>query len=48
MAIKEASVMLVYETSNSFNPVQFSEMEMMLASVILQQKLRHNDSSPVQ
>jgi len=34
MAIREASDMLVYETSNLFNPVQFSEMEMMPASEI--------------
>jgi hypothetical protein len=34
IAIREASVMEVYETSKLFNPVQFSEMEIMLASVI--------------
>ena len=33
-AIREASVMLVAETINSFNPVQFSVMEMILVSVI--------------
>jgi hypothetical protein len=34
MAIREASDMLVKETVNSFNPVQFSEIEMILASDI--------------
>jgi hypothetical protein len=32
--IREASVMLVSETINSCNPVQLSEMEMILSSVI--------------
>ena len=35
IAIREASVTLVNETSNLFNPVQFSEMGMILASVII-------------
>jgi hypothetical protein len=34
MAIGEASVMTVFETNNLFNPVQFSEMGMILASDI--------------
>ena len=48
MAIREASVILVSEISNSFNPVQFSEMEMILPSVIWSQPHRINNSSPVQ
>jgi hypothetical protein len=34
MAIREASDMLLYDAFNIFNPVQFSEMGMMLASEI--------------
>ena len=34
IAIREASVISVSETTNSFNIVQFSEMEIILASVI--------------
>jgi hypothetical protein len=37
MATREASVMLVDETSNIFNPVQFLDIDMILASVILPQ-----------
>jgi len=32
ITIREVSVMLVYEIFNSFKPVQFSEIEMILAS----------------
>ena len=48
MAIRETSVMLVYGIFNSYNPVQFSEMEMILASVIREQSIRFSDCSPVQ
>jgi hypothetical protein len=48
MAIREASVMAVYEIFNLFNPVRFSEIEMILASVIFGQSYRNNDCSPVQ
>jgi len=48
IAIREASVMSVPETINLVNPVQFSEMEMMLASVIGRQPSRCNDCSPEQ
>jgi hypothetical protein len=48
MDIREASDMAVYEISNLFNPVQFSEMEMMLASVISEQSSRDNETSRVQ
>ena len=34
IAIREASVMAVSDKSNLFNPIQFSEMDMMLTSVI--------------
>jgi len=48
MAIREASDMLVYEIFNFFNPVQFSEIEMILSSVIWRQSYRNNNCSPVQ
>jgi len=48
MAIREASVILVYETSNFFNPIHFSEMEMILASDIFLQFSKCNDCNPVQ
>jgi len=48
MAIGEASVMEVKETSNLFNPVQFSEMGMILVSVISVHHRRLKDCSPVQ
>jgi hypothetical protein len=48
MVIREASDMLVHGISNSFNFVQFSEVEIILASVILRQRSRFNDCSPVQ
>jgi len=48
MAIREASDMLVYEIFNSFSPVQFSEMEMILASVIRSQPSKYNSFKPLQ
>jgi len=48
MAIREASVILTHETTKLFNPVQFSDVGMMLASVILRKFRRRNDCSPVQ
>ena len=40
--------MLVYETYNSSNPLQFPEMEMILPYVIWRQPYRPNDCSPIQ
>ena len=48
MAIREASVMSVLEASSLFNPVQNIDIDMMLASAILLQPSRFNNSSPVQ
>jgi hypothetical protein len=40
--------MLVYETYNSFSPVQFSEMGMILASDNLRHRSTFNDCSLLQ
>ena len=47
MAIREASVMEVSETTNLVNPVQFLDIGMMLASVTWLQYSSCNDCNPV-
>ncbi len=48
MAIREASVMLVYGIFNPFSPVHWVDIDMMLASDILLQSLRFNAWSAIQ
>ena len=48
MAIREASVILVAETSKTFSSVQLVDTDMIQASVIWLQQYRFNDCSLIQ